>query len=83
MIRKSPKRINRPYSSIRKPVRGQRRRIRRMPAANAAVPFSFWRREKKAMVFWSPMMRVRPIRKRIWSGLVWIGLGWGFQVWRE
>lgn len=36
-----------------------------MPAAKAAVPFSFWRREKKAMVFWRPMMRVRPIRKRI------------------
>lgn len=37
-----------------------------MPHAKATVPLIFWRREKKAMVFWSPMMRVKPIRKRIW-----------------
>ena len=36
-----------------------------MPAVNAAVPFSFWRRLKKARVFWTPIMSVRPIRKRI------------------
>jgi hypothetical protein len=31
------------------------------------VPFHFWRRAKKAEVFWTPIMRVRPIRKRIWG----------------
>lgn len=36
-----------------------------MPAAKAAVPLSFWGRVKKAMVFWTPMIRVRPMRKRI------------------
>lgn len=39
-----------------------------MPEANAAVPFSFWRRAKKRAVFWMPMMRVKPQRKRIWRG---------------
>lgn len=37
----------------------------RIPPANAAVPLSFAGREKKAIVFWMPIMRVRPIRKRI------------------
>jgi hypothetical protein len=57
--------MNSPYSSIRNPVSGHRRRMRRIPTVNAAVPLSFCRREKKAMVFWSPIMRVRPMRKRI------------------
>jgi hypothetical protein len=50
-----------------KPQSGQRRRMRIMPAEKAAVPLSFWGREKKTKVFWKPMIRVRPIRKRIWS----------------
>lgn len=66
VVRKSPKRMNRPYSSIRKPVSGQRKRMRRIPKTKAAVPLSFWRREKKAKVFSTPIMRVRPMRKRIW-----------------
>jgi hypothetical protein len=65
VTRKSPKRMNRPYNSIRNPVKGQRKRMRRIPAAKAAVPLSFWGRVKKTNVFWTPMMRVRPIRKRI------------------
>ena len=57
--------MNSPYNSIRKPVNGHRRRIRMMPAEKAAVPLSFWGRVKKTIVFWTPMIRVRPIRKRI------------------
>ena len=68
VIRKSPKRINRPYSSIRKPVSVQRKRIRKMPQRKAAVPWSFWRRVKKAIVFWRPIIRLRPMRKRIYFG---------------
>jgi hypothetical protein len=41
--------------------------MRAMPAAKAAVPFHFWRRAKKAEVFCTPIIRVRPIRKRIWG----------------
>lgn len=53
---------------------GQRKnRIRQIPTRKAAVPFSFWRRAKKARVFWRPIIRVRPITKRIWGLLV----GWG------
>lgn len=66
VAKKSPNRMNMPYSSIRKPVRGQRRRIRAMPKAKAAVPLSFVLREKKRRVFWRPIIRVRPIRKRIY-----------------
>ena len=40
--------------------------LKKMPAAKAAVPFHFWRRAKKRAVFWKPIMRVRPIRNRIW-----------------
>lgn len=54
-----------PYNSIKKPVKGQRKRMRRIPMQKAAVPLSFWGREKKTSVFWTPMMRVKPIRKRI------------------
>jgi hypothetical protein len=57
--------MNSPYNSIRKPVNGQRIRIRIIPAVKAAVPLSFWGRVKKTIVFWTPIMRVRPIRKRI------------------
>lgn len=66
VTRKSPNRMNSPYSSIRNPVNGHRHRIRMIPAANAAVPRSFCRREKKASVFWKPIISVRPIRKRIY-----------------
>jgi hypothetical protein len=41
--------------------------MRRIPAVKAAVPLSFWGRVKKTRVFWTPMIRVRPIRKRIWD----------------
>jgi hypothetical protein len=46
----------------------QRKRMRSRPAKKAAVPLSFWRRAKKSAVFWGPIMRVRPRRKRIWRG---------------
>lgn len=65
VAKKSPNSTNIPYSSIRKPKKGQRRRISRMPAAKASVPFHFWRRAKKALVFCTPIMSVRPMRKRI------------------
>lgn len=65
VAKKSPNSTNMPYNSIKKPKKGQRSRMSRMPAAKAAVPFHFWRRAKKAAVFWTPIMRVRPIRKRI------------------
>lgn len=51
VIRKSPNKMKIPYNSIKKPVSGHRMRISRIPDANAAVPFSFWRREKNATVF--------------------------------
>lgn len=70
VTRKSPKRMKRPYSSIRKPVSGQRRRMRMIPTVKAAVPFNFAGRKKKAIVFWTPIIRVRPIRKRICCLLV-------------
>ena len=76
VIKKSPKRINSPYSSIRKPVSVQRKRIRKMPQRKAAVPWSFWRRVKKAIVFWRPIIRLRPMRKRIYF----VRLGW-VSVW--
>jgi len=59
--------MKRPYSSIKKPVKGQRRRMRIIPAVNAAVPFNFCGREKNATVFWTPIISVKPIRKRIWD----------------
>lgn len=79
VIRKSPKRMNSPYVSIRKPVNGQRIRMRMIPAAKAAVPFSFWGREKNTSVFWKPIIRVRPIRKRICMDL-WVGYQGGGAV---
>jgi hypothetical protein len=54
-----------------KPKKGQRRRISSMPTTKATVPFHFWRRAKKRAVFWKPIIRVRPIMKRIW---VWLGI---------
>lgn len=39
--------------------------MRKIPEANAAVPFIFWGREKKAIVFCRPIINVKPIRKRI------------------
>lgn len=49
-----------------------------MPRVKPAVPFSFWRREKKASVFSRPMIRVRPIRKRTWgSSMLGIAVRWG------
>lgn len=66
--KKSPNSTKMPYSSMIKPKNAQRIRIRRIPRAKAAVPFHFWRRAKKARVFVVPIMRVRPIKKRIYSG---------------
>lgn len=48
--RKSPNSTKRPYSSTTNPMNVQRSRISSMPAAKAAVPFSFWRRAKNRMV---------------------------------
>jgi len=36
-----------------------------MPMAKVAVPFSFSRRAKKRKVRWGPIIRTRPIKKRI------------------
>lgn len=66
VIRKSPNRINKPYSSMTNPVRGQRKRINDTPTRKATVPFIFWRRVKKAIVLLRPMIRLSPIRKRIY-----------------
>lgn len=57
--------MNRPYNSTRKPTNGQRIKMRMIPTVKAAVPFNFAGREKKVIVFWTPIIRVRPIRKRI------------------
>ena len=65
--KKSPKSTNMPYNSIRKPVMGHRRIMSMMPVAKPAVPFNFWRLAKKTAVFWRPIIRVRPRRKRICS----------------
>lgn len=75
VAKKSPKSTKMPYSSTKKPVNGQRRRMRRIPAANAAVPLSFWRRAKKIKVFCKPMMRVRPMRKRIYCVVRGLSIG--------
>jgi hypothetical protein len=58
-----------PYSSTTKPINAQRISMSNMPATKASVPFHFWRRAKKATVLVVPIMSVRPIRKRIWSGV--------------
>lgn len=63
--KKSPNKIMIPYSSTKKPTNAQRIRMRNRPRKKAAVPLSFCLRAKKARVFWGPIMRVRPIRKRI------------------
>jgi hypothetical protein len=73
--------MKRPYSSIRKPVNGQRSRMRTMPTVKAAVPFNFAGREKKAIVFWTPIIRVRPIRKRICGVLVVVVVVVVIRVW--
>ena len=65
VAKKSPNRTRMPYSSIKNPKKAQRIRISVMPSAKARVPFHFCRRAKKASVFCVPMMRVRPMRKRI------------------
>jgi hypothetical protein len=65
VTRKSPNRTNKPYSSTQKPVKGQRKRMRKIPRANVNVPVSFWRRAKKDRVLAGPRIRGRPIRKRI------------------
>jgi len=65
VAKKSPKRTNMPYSSTRKPVNGQRRKISIMPAEKAAVPLIFSLLAKKTKVFWKPMIRVRPMTNRI------------------
>lgn len=65
VAKKSPNSTNIPYSSTRNPIRGHLKRIRTMPTANAAVPLIFCRRAKNRAVFWSPMIKVSPSRKRI------------------
>lgn len=67
VAKKSPKRTNMPYSSTRKPVNGQRRKINMMPAEKAAVPLTFSFLAKKTNVFRAPIIRVRPITNRIWQ----------------
>lgn len=49
-----------------------------IPTVKAAVPFNFAGREKKTIVFWTPIIRVRPIRKRICCLLVvvWWWMSW-------
>jgi hypothetical protein len=69
VAKKSPNSTKMPYSSTTNPISGQRSKINSIPAAKAAVPFSFWRRAKKASVLERPIMRVRPTRKRIWMSL--------------
>jgi hypothetical protein len=70
--RKSPNRMNMPYSSTRKPISGHRRRISARPAKKAAVPFALFLRAKKRSVLAGPIMIVRPIRKRIYRGGDWL-----------
>ena len=65
VAKKSPNKTRMPYSSIKKPKNAQRIRISVMPRAKAAVPFHFCLRAKKARVFCVPIIKVRPIRKRI------------------
>ena len=64
VMRKSPNNMKSPYSSMINPVSGQRRRIREMPARKATVPLIFWRRVKKAIVLFRPIIRLRPTRNR-------------------
>ena len=66
VAKKSPNNTKMPYSSTRNPVNGHRRRMRSTPPKKAAVPFHFCRLAKKTNVFCSPIIRVRPMRKRIW-----------------
>jgi hypothetical protein len=49
--RKSPNKINIPYSSTRKPTKAQRMRMRTSPPKKAAVPLNFCGRAKKSKVF--------------------------------
>ena len=67
--RKSPNRITIPYNSTTNPISAHRKRMRRIPAAKASVPLSFCRRAKKRKVFCRPIVRVRPMRKRIYGGV--------------
>lgn len=67
VAKKSPKRTKMPYSSTRNPIRGQRKRMRRMPAEKAAVPLIFSLLAKKTNVFCNPMINVRPITNKIWA----------------
>jgi len=66
--RKSPNSTTMPYASTRKPMKVHRRRMRARPTKKAAVPLAFCLRAKKRSVFCGPMMMVRPMRKRIYSG---------------
>lgn len=67
VAKKSPKRTNMPYSSTRNPIRGQRNKIRRIPAEKAAVPLIFSLLAKKTKVFCNPMINVRPMTNKIWE----------------
>ena len=70
VAKKSPNRTNRPYSSIANPMNVQRRRMRTMPRAKVTVPRIFCGRAKKERVLEGPRIRGRPIRKRIYLGVV-------------
>lgn len=72
--RKSPKRTMIPYSSTRKPINGQRSKIRASPPKKAAVPFIFCLRAKNRRVLAGPMITVRPMRKRICHCGRWISM---------
>jgi hypothetical protein len=75
VAKKSPNNTKIPYNSIMKPKKAQRRRMRVMPSVKAAVPFHFCRRAKKVSVLAAPIMRVKPMRKRICYRRVSLG-GW-------
>ena len=63
--KKSPNNTAIPYPSTKKPINAQRNNMSIIPAANAAVPFIFSLLAKNRRVFCGPMIRGRPMRKRI------------------
>lgn len=65
VTKKSPNSTAIPYSSTQNPISAHRSKMSMMPATKAAVPLSLFRRAKKSTVFCGPMIRGRPMRKRI------------------
>ena len=51
VAKKSPNKTNIPYNSTRNPVNGHLKKIKIIPAANAAVPFNFSLLAKNTAVF--------------------------------